>query len=286
MNKQTVALWGCGRIGRVTGKLLLENGYILCWLYDRDPSKSSTLASDLGAGEVGDAGLEPDAHPQVDVIIDATGDPSLLPYWEAVLHLGKSSNVFLTRREPKAQEHVMMGVASVEPSISQGTTVAMGSCTGNALVPFISHLSREYLPSTFSCRVLHPLKQDDDYSLRSIETALSRSLADWEPDLAKKAMTQSMELPVDRGMALDLSICFNQPVSQKSMESWLKSLPSRCPHIQFSHTPPTSDSIVGNKASAVIDPGWNMVGNQLRLLLWQDNELGVSARILDLLETI
>ncbi len=286
MSRQTIALWGCGRIGRVTASLLIERGHRVPWLIDRDPAKSALLAQDLGQGRSCPASPEAQEHPEVDVVVDATGDATLLHYWNDVLKAQRASRVFFTRREPKADVRVMIGHAGDLPALPRGVTVDMGSCTGNALVPFISHLSRAFSPEELSCRVLHPLKQEKVLSLRSIETALENSLADWEPALADRTIAQSMELPVERGMALDLSVCFAQPVSKRSLESWIASLPTRCPQIQLSDAPPTSESIVGNPSSAVIDPGWRLVGNHLRLLLWQDNELGVSARIVDLLETL
>ena len=286
MRRVTVALWGCGRVGRATGELLAGAGYPLEWFCDASSSKSAWLAEHLGTGQVLHTRPEPPHHPEVDVIIDASGDRGLLPYWRETLRSGRARYVFLTRREPAADAQIMMGMPG-EPQVAQeGKVTAMGSCTGNAFVPLVSHIAHDFPVDVVSVRVLHPLKQHEIFELRSIETALERSVADCNPELAAICSAESMELPVERGMALDVALTFAREVRREELRAWFASLEERYPFFVLSTVPETSSTITGNTASAVIDGGWRILDNHLRMLLWQDNELGVSARIFDLLETI
>lgn len=281
MSRASVALWGCGRIGRATGELLGASSYEVKWLRDVNNAASAILSRDLGTGSILYTVPEPSGHPKVDVLIDASGDTSLLPYFASLLKAKRVSYVLLTRREPAADRQIMVGISQEGPR--PGEITAVGSCTGNALVPFLHHLDKAFPVREASCRVLHPLKQDKIVYLRSINTALGSSLADFDPELAEVTSADSMELPVDRGMALDLAVSFQKELPKEQFYSWLREYEQRTPAFGFSQRQESSGTIIGNKKGCVLDSTVRLFGSHFRGLLWQDNETGFSARILDAL---
>jgi glyceraldehyde-3-phosphate dehydrogenase (NAD(P)+) (phosphorylating) len=283
MKRATVALWGYGRIGRSIIKILKNRDYSLRWLRDCNRIKCSDIPMTLSGCEILNLKPEPENHPLVNIVIDATGDKNLLPYWRKALEAKRMEYVILTRRDSDADLQVMVGLPNSTPAPLYGGITAVGSCTGNALVPFLSRLSVEFPFESVFCRVLHPLKQDKVFELRSIETALKLSVFDHEPSIASYTTAQSMEIPVERGMALDLSITFKNEIPKKELNKWFMKSAVDNDSFSLSHQPCTSASIVGNYSSAVLDSTWSLDNRNFRGLLWQDNEFGFSARVVDVL---
>ncbi len=286
MERLTFTVWGCGRIGHQVAKHLHAAGHKILWCKDRDPARAGFLAQEIQGSFLPEIPMA-EHHPQCDVIVDATGDASLLPYWRKVLGARRARYVILTRREPEADMQVMAGLPGGLPSVPESSITAMGSCTGNAWVPFITHLSDRFDIESASCRVLHPLKQNEIHDLRVIPTALWHSLNDHRPSLASRFEASSMEIPVDRGMALDFAVAFSGKHSKEEILEFLKALTEEH-HTMFgmAEEEPTSATITGDSRSWVLGPNWTVTGRLMRGLLWQDNEGGYAARILEVVKAL
>ena len=273
-----VAIWGCGRIGRAVAPLLVAEGFELVRVCDADPGKAVALARTLDLDVTGST----DSHTwPVDLVIDATGDTALLPAWRARLASGEVTHVVLTRREPLADRSVIFGYDH-EPTLralARGTVIAAGSCTGNAVVPFLGLLWREYPPDAVSCDVLHPMKQYTEFILRQIPTALPLSIAEHLPSLSTCFQALAMEIPVSRGMAIDVAITFRDaPLRLAELFAEANAAGG-----VFALAPGELDNerIIGSPHSCVLDRRWSLKGRHFRGLLWQDNEHGFACRVLD-----
>ncbi|MGM0596213.1 MAG: hypothetical protein ACQES9_04170 [Myxococcota bacterium] len=284
MNKHDLALWGCGKIGHATGKIIREKNLELKWVYDKNIAKAAIFQRDYEQGELLHCPPEADSFPKVETVIDASGDKHLLAYWEKVLQFKRIKHVILTRREPRADNHFMAGLYKQKPFFKKGSLTAMGSCTGNCLVPLLSHLETRFTPRAISCRILHPLKQNKIFSLRNINTALELSLQDHLPHLSNIFMGQSMELPTKRGMALDLAVNFKNPVKKKELAIFFQDLSDNHEFFHKSQQPVDSELVLDRPESAILDNNWRFTNNHFRGLIWQDNEYGFSSRIYDLMQ--
>ncbi len=275
---KTVALWGCGKIGRATAALLAENGFELAWLYDSQVEKAALLSKTLGCGRF--FYQKPNEHPPVDLIIDATGSGELVSRWHVLLKERIVRHVILTRREPKADVSVIFGVNHEKLRERTGTVIASGSCTGNTVIPFLHPVLSRFPAISVSCNVLHPLKQPADPSLHRIPTALPLSVADHLPGLAGSFEALAMEIPVQRGMAIDISITFREtPVG---LEDLLEQMHNESPIFRILPAPVSSETIIGQPWSCALERPWILQEQLFRGLLWQDNEHGFSCRVLDI----
>ncbi|MDA3864765.1 MAG: hypothetical protein PF689_12960 [Deltaproteobacteria bacterium] len=284
MNKHDLALWGCGKIGQATGKIIRQKNLELKWVYDKNIAKAAIFQRNYEQGELLHKPPDAASFPKVKTVIDASGDENLLAYWTKVLQFKRVKHIILTRREPRADNHYMAGLYSQKPFFKKGSITSMGSCTGNCLIPLISHLETSFAPAAISCRILHPLKQDKIFTLRNIKTALKLSLQDHLPHLTDIFIGQSMELPTKRGMALDLAINFKNPVKKNELTDFFENLSDNYEFFHKSRQSVDSDLVINRPESAILDINWKFTNNHFRGLIWQDNEYGFSSRIYDLMQ--
>ncbi|MBN2723825.1 MAG: hypothetical protein JXR95_07135 [Deltaproteobacteria bacterium] len=283
MSIKDTALWGCGKIGRATAQLLKENNCNLSWIYDQQTEKAAYLSRNCDMGKI--LFHPPQYHPEVDIVIDATGDASLMDYWQRELKSGRVKNVIFTRREPEADFNMVIGVDSgvVPPS---GTSIGSGSCTGNAMLSFLYPLYRNFSLESAACTVLHPLKQNEDLTIHKIPTALEKSVNDVIPEFSDRFDAISMEIPVLRGMVLDVCVDFKENISRGVLEEFFTRQYNGSKIFRISDEKLTNDKIVGSPFSGVLESDWKFSRNRFRGLIWQDNEYGFSSRIIDIMKIL
>ncbi len=81
------------------------------------------------------------------------------------------------------------------------------------------------------------------------------------------------------GSITDLTAVVSQPVSVEQVNAAFKAAADSAglsPYLQYSVAPIVSSDIVGNPHSAIFDaPLTEVIGNQVKVLAWYDNEWGL-----------
>jgi glyceraldehyde 3-phosphate dehydrogenase len=110
------------------------------------------------------------------------------------------------------------------------------------------------------------------------------------PELDGKLTGLAMRVPVPVGSITDLTVQLTKPATVEEVNSAFRAASEGAelsPYLAYSEAPIVSADIVGNPASAIFDaPLTQVVGNQVKIFAWYDNEWGFSNRLLDLSERI
>ncbi len=221
-------------------------------------------------------------------------------------------------------DHISAGAKKViltVPAKSDITTVVLGvndesiqsdikaysnaSCTTNCLAPLAKVIHEAFTIKKGYMTTVHAFTNDQSIldlphkdlrraraasqSIIPTTTGAAKAVGLVLPDLKGKLDGMAMRVPVPDGSIIDL-VCdveknttkeeVNQVVKQAA-ENQLKGI------LEYSEDPLVSVDIIGNRHSSIFDSLSTMVtGNLVKLVSWYDNEIGYSARVVDLIQKI
>lgn len=124
-------------------------------------------------------------------------------------------------------------------------------------------------------------------SIIPVEIDLHVSLERLLPGLKNKVMATSTRVPVTNGAMADFSIQLNDAVSAEEVNALFKkaALTEYKGILDYTEDPLVSADIKGNRNSCLIDGTLtSVVGNQVKIIAWFDNEYGFTSRMLDWLD--
>jgi glyceraldehyde 3-phosphate dehydrogenase len=122
-----------------------------------------------------------------------------------------------------------------------------------------------------------------------VEIDLAHSLERLLPVLENKIAAVSTRVPVTNGAMMDFTIQLKQPATKETINAMFK---NSIAHeykgiIDYTEDQIVSADIKGNTHSCVIDGTLtSVVGRQVKLIVWFDNEYGYTSRMLDWLDEI
>jgi len=253
--------------------------------------------------------------------ISAERDPKKLP-WKALGVDVVLECTGLFRDKTKASAHLEAGASRVIISAPGGNDIdgtfcvgintdtltadhriiSNASCTTNCLAPMAKVLHEEFgivrgLMNTIHAytndQVILDLPHKDLRRARSAgqniiptTTGAARAVGKVLPALAGKLDGFAVRVPVPDGSLVDLTAVLEREVTKdqvnaamkKASEGSLKAL------LRYSEDPIVSSDIIGDTSSCVFDSLLTMAsGTLVKVCGWYDNEVGYSARCLDLL---
>jgi glyceraldehyde 3-phosphate dehydrogenase len=109
------------------------------------------------------------------------------------------------------------------------------------------------------------------------------------PELVGKLDGFALRVPVPTGSITDLTVTASRPVSadeikaayREAADGYLKGI------LRYSEDELVSSDIVGDAYSSIFDAGLlRVIGDQVKLSAWYDNEWGYSNRLVDLTEYV
>ena len=248
-------------------------------------------------------------------------DPSQIPWdkWGADIVVD-SSGRFTTRQN--LQKHITSGakrvILSCPPDDELDITVVIGvnehkllpehqiisnaSCTANCIAPILNILNKELGVSSAFLNTVHPYTNNQRI-IDSPHTDFRRSRASADniiptstsaigalhtimPELRNKFNGISTRVPVACGALSELVITFEQKVTPELINSLaLKYTKDQLNGIvEYTTDPIVSSDVLGNTHSCVFDSLATKVINEntAQIILWYDNEIGYSNRLVDL----
>ena len=250
----------------------------------------------------------------------AERDPAALPWGEVGAEVVIESTGLFTNAE-KARAHVAGGAKKVivsAPASNEDVTIVMGvndgdydpathtiisnaSCTTNCLGPLAKVLNDAFGIERGLMTTIHAYTQDQNLqdgphkdlrrgraaalNIVPTSTGAAKAIGLVLPELKGKLDGYALRVPVPTGSATDLTVTLAREVTvaevkaayKEAAEGPLKGI------LTYTEAPIVSSDIVTDPASCIFDAELTkVIGNQVKVVGWYDNEWGYSNRLVDL----
>jgi glyceraldehyde 3-phosphate dehydrogenase len=250
----------------------------------------------------------------------AERDPGALPWGEVKADIVIESTGFFTKAAD-AKKHITAGAKKViisAPASDEDITIVMGvnhenydavahnvisnaSCTTNCLAPMAKVLEDEFgivkgLMTTIHAYTNDQSLQDQPHkdlrraragalSMIPTSTGAAKAISLVLPALKGKLDGYAMRVPVPTGSATDLTVELARETTAAEINAAMKKA-AEGPlkgYLRYTEDEIVSADIVTDPASCIFDAGLTkVIGNQVKVLGWYDNEWGYSNRLVDL----
>lgn len=255
----------------------------------------------------------------------AERDPANLPWAELGVDIVIESTGFFTKAAA-AQKHIDAGAKKVlisAPASDEDITIVMGvnhelydpaahhiisnaSCTTNCLGPLAKVVNDAFgiergLMTTVHAYTADQNLQDGPHSdlrraraaainMVPTSTGAAKAIGLVLPELKGKLDGYAIRVPVPTGSATDLTVTVSREVTVAEVNAALKAASETEQFkgiLSYTEDPIVSSDIVGDSASSIFDSGLTkVIGNQVKVVSWYDNEWGYSNRLVDLTELV
>jgi glyceraldehyde 3-phosphate dehydrogenase len=247
-------------------------------------------------------------------------DPANLPWKDLGVDVVIESTGFFTKAAD-AQKHIDGGAKKViisAPATDDDITIVMGanhelydpanhhiisnaSCTTNCLAPLAKVLNDSFGIEKGLMTTIHAYTQDQNLqdaphkdlrraraaalSIIPTSTGAAKAIGLVLPELKGKLDGYALRVPVPTGSATDLTVTLNQDVTVDQVKAAYKTA-AEGPlkgYLVYTEDPIVSADIVTDPASCIFDATLTkVIGNQVKVVGWYDNEWGYSNRLVDL----
>ncbi|MEO3933209.1 type I glyceraldehyde-3-phosphate dehydrogenase [Micrococcaceae bacterium Sec7.4] len=255
----------------------------------------------------------------------AERDPAKLPWGELGVDIVIESTGFFTKAAD-AQKHIDAGAKKVlisAPASDEDITIVMGvndglydpaahhiisnaSCTTNCLGPLAKVINDAFgiergLMTTIHAYTADQNLQDGPHkdlrraraaaiNMVPTSTGAAKAIGLVLPELKGKLDGYAIRVPVPTGSATDLTVVVSRETTVEEVNAALKAA-SESEELKglltYTDEPIVSSDIVGDPASSIFDSGLTkVIGNQVKVVSWYDNEWGYSNRLVDLTELV
>jgi glyceraldehyde 3-phosphate dehydrogenase len=271
----------------VDGDTIIVDGKRIKVLAEREPAN-------LPWGELG-----------VDIVIESTG--RFTKEADALKHVEAGAKKVLVSA-PATGDNVatlVLGVNEDTYDSAIHTIISNASCTTNCLAPlakvFMDNFGIERgLMTTVHAYTADQNLQDGPHSdlrraraaaanIIPTSTGAAKALGLVIPELVGKLDGYALRVPVVTGSITDLTITASRPVTvaevnaayKAAAEGPLKGI------LSYTEAPIVSSDIQGDPHSSIFDAGLTkVIGDQVKVASWYDNEWGYSNRLVDLTEFV
>ena len=249
----------------------------------------------------------PWAQHKVDVVVEATGiftsDESEKGGYLDHVKAG-SKKVILTVPAKSAITTVVLGVND-EVITEDEVAYSNASCTTNCLAPVAKVLHETFGLKRGYMTTVHAYTNDQQIldlphkdlrraraaslSIIPTTTGAAKAVGLVLPELKGKLDGMAMRVPVPDGSVVDLVCELDKDTTKEEVNQAMKAAAEGPLKgiLEYSDEPLVSADIIGNPHSSVLDSLSTMVtGNMVKVVSWYDNEIGYSARVVDLVEKI
>ena len=317
-----LGLMGFGQIGRMIYQLAqhqpdieitaiadIGEPHILCYLLQaelNDPASFRLAGNYLVSPHYRSRMLRTDSPGEVpwdtfgvDLVIEATGQFRDRASLEAHLHAGSPRVLARTLPTELIDRIIVPGIneSSINPD---DRIISAGSATFGAAALLLQAVTEVAPVDSVSITSIHSYSSDQpvqDYA--GSDYRRSRSAAeniipntheagDWLPNLLPhledRVTTSALNVPIQRGSLLDVSLAFiDDSITVDAVSDAIRSASRSRPElIQVSEDPIVSSDVIGQSCTVLFDaPGTIKAGSRMiKLLGWYEN-LGHAARLLD-----
>jgi glyceraldehyde 3-phosphate dehydrogenase len=195
----------------------------------------------------------------------------------------------------------VMGVNHEDYDPAAHTIISNASCTTNCLAPMAKALNDEFGIVKGLMTTIHAYTQDQNLqdaphndlrraraaalNMVPTSTGAAKAVSLVLPELKGKLDGYALRVPVPTGSATDLTFEAGRETTVEEVNAIVKAA-AEGPlkgFLKYTEDPIVSADIVTDPSSCIFDSGLTkVIGNQVKVVGWYDNEWGYSNRLVDL----
>ncbi|MHB1472176.1 MAG: type I glyceraldehyde-3-phosphate dehydrogenase [Dermatophilaceae bacterium] len=275
-------------LGRLDGEVtssdtdITVNGKSIKAFAERDPAN-------LKWGDLG-----------VDVVVESTG--FFTDATKAKVHVDNGAKKVIISAPAKNEDvTIVMGVNHESYDPATHTIISNASCTTNCLGPMAKVLNDEFGIVKGLMTTIHAYTQDQNLldgphkdlrraraaalNIVPTSTGAAKAIGLVLPELKGKLDGYALRVPVPTGSAADLTFEAGRETTAEEVNAAFKAA-AEGPlkgFLKYTEDPIVSSDIVTDPHSCIFDAGLTkVIGNQVKVVGWYDNEWGYSNRLVDL----
>jgi glyceraldehyde 3-phosphate dehydrogenase len=185
------------------------------------------------------------------------------------------------------------------------TVISNASCTTNCLAPLAKVLHDAFTIERGLMTTIHAYTQDQNLqdaphkdlrraraaalNIVPTSTGAAKAIGLVLPELKGKLDGYALRVPVPTGSATDLTVTLGREVTLDEVNAAYKAAAEGAlsKYLRYNEDPIVSSDIVTDPASCIYDaPLTKVIGNQVKVVGWYDNEWGYSNRLADLVSLV
>jgi glyceraldehyde 3-phosphate dehydrogenase len=268
-----------------------------------DGDVSSTESDITAAGQTFKAFAErdPAALPWgelgADVVIESTG--FFTDATQAKAHIGGGAKKVIISAPAKNEDvTIVMGVNEGDYDPASHSIISNASCTTNCLAPMAKVLNDEFGIVRGLMTTIHAYTGDQNLldaphkdmrrarsaatNIVPTSTGAAKAIALVLPELKGKLDGYALRVPVPTGSVTDLTFEAGRETTVDEVNAAMKAAADGR-ILRYNTDPIVSSDITTDPASCIFDaPLTKVIGNQVKVVGWYDNEWGYSNRLADL----
>jgi len=240
----------------------------------------------------------------VDVVFESTG--RFTDRDGAAKHLAAGARkVIVTAPAKKPDVTVVLGVNDDQYDPASHTIISNASCTTNCLAPMAKVLHDTFTIERGLMTTIHAYTQDQNLqdgphkdlrraraaalNIVPTSTGAAKAIGLVLPALKGKLDGFALRVPIPTGSATDLTVTVSRETSVEEVNAAVKAAADGALRgiLTYTEDPIVSSDIVTDPASCVFDAGLTkVIGDQVKVVGWYDNEWGYSNRLVDLVKLV
>jgi glyceraldehyde 3-phosphate dehydrogenase len=241
----------------------------------------------------------------VDVVVESTGFFTDATKARAHVDQGGAKKVIISAPAKNEDITVVMGVNHTAYDAAAHTVISNASCTTNCLAPMAKALNDEFGIVKGLMTTIHAYTQDQNLqdaphkdlrraraaalNMVPTSTGAAKAIGLVLPELKGKLDGFAMRVPIPTGSATDLTFEAGRETTVDEVNAAVKAAADGPLNgfLRYTEDPIVSTDIVTDPASCIFDAGMTkVIGNQVKVIGWYDNEWGYSNRLADLITHI
>jgi glyceraldehyde 3-phosphate dehydrogenase len=241
----------------------------------------------------------------VDVVIESTGFFTKAADARKHVDAGGAKKVIISAPATDEDVTLVMGVNDGAYDPARHTIISNASCTTNCLGPLAKVLDDTVGIERGLMTTIHANTQDQNMqdgphkdlrraraaalNIVPTSTGAAKAIGLVLPSLKGKLDGYALRVPVPTGSATDLTITAGRDTSVEEVkEAYRAAADGPLKGIlTYTEDPIVSTDIVTDPASCIFDAGLTkVIGNQVKVVGWYDNEWGYSNRLVDLVSLV
>ncbi|MET8866350.1 type I glyceraldehyde-3-phosphate dehydrogenase [Nonomuraea sp. NPDC004580] len=240
----------------------------------------------------------------VDVVVESTG--LFTDAAKAKVHADNGAKKVIISAPAKNEDvTLVLGVNDGAYDPAQHTIISNASCTTNCLAPMAKVIHDSFTIEKGLMTTIHAYTQDQNLqdgphkdlrraraaalNVVPTSTGAAKAIGLVLPELKGKLDGFAMRVPIPTGSATDLTVEVGRDVTVEEVNAAVKTAAEGPLKgiLTYTEDPIVSSDIVTDPASCIFDAGLTkVIGNQVKVVGWYDNEWGYSNRLADLVELV
>jgi glyceraldehyde 3-phosphate dehydrogenase len=239
-----------------------------------------------------------------DVVLESTG--IFTDATKARAHVDAGAKKVVISAPAKNEDvTIVMGVNHDEYDAAAHTIISNASCTTNCLAPMAKVLNDTFGIQRGMMTTIHAYTQDQNLqdgphkdlrraraaalNIVPTSTGAAKAISLVIPALKGKLDGYSLRIPVPTGSATDLTVTLSRETSVAEVNEAMKAAAEGAlkGYLVYTEDEIVSTDIVTDPASCIFDSGLTkVIGDQVKVVGWYDNEWGYSNRLVDLVALV